>query len=72
MIKEQSDSVAKGENRMALVLPTVSDSHHNCSILLFMHILRFRFRNQKRAVNTQTSIYFRVQALLQQVWVGGK
>ena len=25
MIKEQSDSVAKGENRMALVLPTVSN-----------------------------------------------
>ena len=37
MIKEQSDSVAKGENRMALVLPTVSNLHHFYSILLFIH-----------------------------------
>ena len=72
MIKEQSDSVAKGENRMALVLPTVSNSHHYYFIFFHTYILLFRFLNQKRAANTQTLIYYQAQALPQQVWVEGK
>ena len=61
MIKEQSDSMVRGENPMALVFPTVSfimifEKRINSPFLFFIYICYFfiyRFHNQKQQVKFQ-------------------
>ena len=70
MIKEQSDSVVKGKNPMAHILPSVSILFLMYLIInenmFFMHS-RFLCLKQAVVVKCQIWIYFQVPVLLLQV-----